>query len=294
VGWHPRIDTWLIDHLGADDNKLNRAFGRKFLLASVARVEQPGCKVDTALVLEGPQGLRKSTTARVLFGEYFSDHTFDLRDKDASQALQGLWCQEFPELSNIKQAQVEVVKAFLSRQEDRFRLPYGHITESYPRQTVFIITVNPDGGGYLKDATGARRFWTVQCGVKWEKGRRVDTDALAAARDQLWAEALVSYRNGDAWWLDSHELEKEQAKAAEARREPDPWEDAVATHVAGKQKVVIASLLAGLIGIELEKQTRREQGRMAKILTSLGWQAPSDPTWVDGVKARYWTKGGAA
>jgi predicted P-loop ATPase len=267
----PRIDTWLVDYLGAMDTPLNRAVGAKFLISAVARAMFPGCQVDSMLVLEGRQGLKKSTVLRDLFGSrWFTDHIPDLGHKDAMSQLQGVWLVEHAEMATLGLAEANRAKEFISRRVDRFRPSYGRVNANFPRQCVFAATVNPGGKGYLKDETGARRFWPVSCGVGWPDTRQANVSALLAARDSLWAEAAARYRAGESWWLDRAELETAQASAAESRYDADIWTDPVSAFVAGRAFVQSGAVL-GQLGMLTANQDKRAQIRLGGILRSLGW-----------------------
>src|SRR5512132_1741296 len=156
-----------------------------------------GAKADCCLILEGPQGIRKSTALRTIAGEYFTDELADLGSKDAAMQTRGVWIIELSEFDNLSHAEVARIKAFMSRTTDRFRPPYGMRLVESQRQCVFAGTVNH--GTYLRDETGGRRFWPIRCG-------RIDVEALARDRDQLWAEARLKFDGGTLWWLDSDEL----------------------------------------------------------------------------------------
>ena len=183
----PRIDTWIKDYLqGEAREPYLSQVSRLFLIAMCKRVFQPGCQWDYVLVLEGKQGTYKSSTARALVGDqWFMDNLPDLRDKDSMLNLQGKWLIELGELASTKRMDYDSVKAYLSRRVDNVRSPYGHLAKDTPRQSVFIGTVNE--GQYLKDPTGNRRFWPVKVGV-------CDVNAVRIKRDQLFAEAMATYR----------------------------------------------------------------------------------------------------
>lgn len=265
-----RIDAWLIDHLGAADNALNRAVGAKFLISAVARVRDPGCQVDTMLVLEGRQGLRKSTALRTLAGSWFNDHLPDLTNKDAALALQGVLIQELAEMAGLHRSEVARVKAYATTRFDRFRPPYGRKAVSFGRQSVFAATVNPGGTGYLRDETGARRYWTVECGRGWEPGRRVDVAALQTARDQMWAEAEVRHRAGERWFLDTRDLEEAQEAEAAARYDADVWTDRVVDFISDQPHVRVSEILDNM-QITPKDQNTAMQMRVGGILRALGW-----------------------
>ena len=215
----PRIETWACRYLGAEDTAFNRSVGALWLISAVARIFRPGVKADHMLVLEGPQGARKSTALKVLAGEdWFTDELPDLGSKDAAMHMQGVWIIEIAELDAIGKAEVSRIKAFLTRTTDRFRPPYGRYTIEVPRQCVFAGTVNPDT--YLRDETGNRRFWPVRCGT-------IDIDALARDRDQLWAEAVARFRAGAIWWLDTPELIEAASAEQEKRYQADAWDELI-------------------------------------------------------------------
>ena len=160
----PRLETWPCRYLGAEDTAFNRTVGALWLISAVARIFRPGVKADHMLVLEGPQGAKKSTALKILAGEaWFTDELPDLGSKDAAMHMHGVWIIEMAELDAIGKAEVSRIKAFLTRTTDRYRPPYGRYTIEVPRQCVFAGTVNPDT--YLRDETGNRRFWPVRCGT---------------------------------------------------------------------------------------------------------------------------------
>lgn len=187
-----RVDTLLIDYLGADDNVFTREATIKILSAAVRRVYEPGVKFDEMLVLSGPPNTGKSMLVARLGGAYFSDNlTFeDMKDKTAAEKLQGYWLLEISEMKGMRKMDVETIKAFISRQEDIYRPAYGHNTERHPRQCVIFGTVN-DFSGYLKDITGNRRFWPIEVTGKSDRHPWDITDAV---RDQIWAEVLFRVR----------------------------------------------------------------------------------------------------
>ena len=185
----PRVDTLLIDYLGADDNEYVRAVTRKTLCAAIKRVLYPGCKFDSMLVLNGPQGVGKSTLIAKLAGEWFSDslNLGDTKDKTAAEKLQGYWILEIGELAGLKKAEVETLRSFLSRQNDIYRAAFGKRATPHLRQCVFFGTTNAESG-YLRDTTGNRRFWPVKTPGT---GIKHSWDLTPELICQIWAETLV-------------------------------------------------------------------------------------------------------
>ena len=197
----PRIETLLIDYLGAPDNRYVRAVTRKTLCAAVKRVLQPGIKFDTMLVLNGPQGVGKSTLIAKLGGEWFNDSLSlnDTKDKTAAEKLQGFWIMEIGELAGLRKAEVETLRSFLSRQNDIYRASFGKRATPHLRQCVFFGTTNEESG-YLRDTTGNRRFWPVKTpGTGYKHSWQLTQTEI----DQIWAEALYYVNSGEKIYLDS-------------------------------------------------------------------------------------------
>jgi hypothetical protein len=193
----PRVHTLLIDYLGAEDSPYVRAVTRKTLVAAVARIINPGTKHDSILVLNGKQGIGKSTLFARLGQHWYSDSLSisDMKDKTAPEKLQGYWILELGELAGIKKMDVETVKSFITRTDDKYRPSYGRSVESHPRQCIIVGTTNSDGG-FLRDITGNRRFWPVKVSGEGKHNAWEITDI-----NQIWAEALVKYAEGEELFL---------------------------------------------------------------------------------------------
>lgn len=260
-GGVPRLDRWLTTYAGAADTAYTRAVGACWLRSAVARALQPGVKADAALVLEGAQGAGKSSLLGVIGGDYFTDDVHDLSSKDAALAISRAWIVELPELSALGRAEVELIKAFLSRTVDRFRPPYGRALVELPRRCVFGGTTNRSD--YLRDDTGNRRFWPVRVGT-------VDLDALRRDRDQLLAEAVASWRGGAGLVLPA-EVRDGHAEIVEGRRQEDPWEEDIARYLGQKNSVTSGDVLSAL-NIPTERRTRGDQMRAGQVLARLGWR----------------------
>lgn len=197
----PRVDTLLVDYLGAQDNEYVRAVTRKMLCAAINRVLNPGCKFDSMLVLNGPQGVGKSTLISKLAGEWFSDslNLSDTKDKTAAEKLQGYWILEIGELAGLRKAEVETLRSFLSRQNDIYRVAFGKRATPHPRQCIFFGTTNAEGG-YLRDTTGNRRFWPVKTPGG---GSKHSWEITQEEVQQIWAEAMVYVKAGERLYLES-------------------------------------------------------------------------------------------
>jgi predicted P-loop ATPase len=280
----PRLDTWLIDYAGAPDTPFVRAVSAKFLIAAVARTLSPGCKVDTMLVLEGKQGIGKSSLLRALAGpENFADDLPDIENKDAKDYLQGPWIIENKELRGFDRKEESARKAFLDQRVDLYRAAYAAKKGWIPRRCVFAGTTNDSE--YLRDSTGNRRYWPVS--VRW-----CDVVRIVALRDQLWAEAVARFKAGETWWLDE-EQERGAQVEQEQRQEADPWEGRI-THAleAGVQKrgfqrvcgggpewgippaaphVSVSEILEYAIGLPAGNWNRSHEMRAAAILKNGGW-----------------------
>ena len=196
-----RAETVLIDYLGAEDNRYVRAVTRKSLCAAYMRVHYPGIKFDNMIVLNGAQGIGKSTLISALGGEWFSDSLAlsDMNDKTAAEKLQGYWILEIGELAGMKKADIDKVKAFISRQDDKYRASFGRRVTPHPRQCVFFGTTNSENG-YLRDITGNRRFWNVKV---TGQGKCKPWEMTAEVVRQIWAEVAEIARSGEKLYLDA-------------------------------------------------------------------------------------------
>ena len=261
-----RIAGWLSIAFGSPMNGYTSAVGAKLLIAAVRRVRRPGCKFDHVPVAQGPQGLGKSSAWAALCGqEWFSDALpDDLGDKDSAMALRGVWFLEMAELTQLIASEADAVKAFITRSVDRYRPPYGRQVVEVPRQGVLVGTTNSQE--WLRDATGNRRFWPFDC-------TRADVAWVAAHRDQLWAEAAVREKSGEAHWIDTPDDVEEAGQAVADRMVEDPWHDRIREWVAHRADVTAPEILSEAIDMPRERQDRRAQMRVTNVLTSLGWQA---------------------
>ena len=299
-----RIDAWVIDYMGVEDTPLHRAIGRIMLIASVRRARVPGCKFDQICVLEGEEGLNKSSAIKVMAGEdNFSDQSvLNVGEREALEQLEGIWLHESADLTGLKKAEVERVKAFASRQFDRARPAYGRMREDRPRRCTQWATTNDDA--YLASQTGNRRFWPLPVG-------RIDIEALRRDRNQLWGEAATLEASGASIVLNPKLWPAEHAEQ-EKRRIVDPWEDMVENLPAsvevregpyldkdvqiihqshGKELVRSADVLEYVLKVPTGQQHAEHGKRLARVMKRCGgWQVPkSGRVSILGKQCRgYW------
>ena len=279
-----RLKRWLHEYLGADQNDYTASVGWWWMIAAVARVYKPGCKVDSVLILEGPQGLKKSTALRVLAGpEWFSDTPFEIGTKDAFLALRGRLIIELAELDALSRADSARAKAFFSSPTDTYRPPYGREFATFPRQCVFAGTVN--NASYLRDETGNRRYWPVLC-------TRADLEGLARDRAQLWAEAVWAFKEGATWWPES---QAERAPVSSSRR-------TASSATSGSRRssiwlarqtgpVTVGDVLQDALHVEAGKWNRTDQTRVGMCLGRLKW-VRGQRTMSNAVRQTLWFRPG--
>lgn len=256
----PRLASWLSTYCGVEATAYTSEVGLRWCLSAVARGFKPGCKADYMLVLEGPQGQRKSSVLRALAGEdWFSDALPQMGTKDAQSYLRGRWIIEVGELEAMRK-DVDAIKAFITRQVETYRPAYGREEVSEPRRCVFAGTTNKDD--WQRDETGGRRFWPVRVG-------EIDVPAIEQDRDQLWAEAVTLYRQGERWWLEGEIAEQAKCEAAE-RRPDDPWRADIARAVQSKTEVTSKQVLAEM-GVLPSEMTPSLSKRVTQELVALGW-----------------------
>lgn len=280
-----RLDDWLCLYCGCEPSDYTRTVGAKWMISAVARGDKPGCKVDHMLVLEGGQGIGKSRTLKILGGPYYSDDVPDLSaGKDAALSAGGVWILELSELDSMSRADVSRIKSFISRQVDRFRPPYGrHVIEA-PRQCVFAGSVNHNK--YLKDETGGRRFWPIECGEHFH------LDSLERDRDQLWAEAVHRYRAGEPYFLDNATIAGAANEQQEARYQGDPWEPLIeAWLLSQSDSVNTQRILTEALRKDAGQWDRRDETRIGVIMSRIGgWKRKQIREKGSGKKPWFYVK----
>ena len=262
-----RVVNLFSEYYGAEDTDYNAAVSNSFLVSSVARIMSPGCQVDTAVILEGGQGNRKSSSLSTLFSpSWHSEITASVTDKDFYQNLRGKWCMEFGELSAFKKSDAAHIKQIITARYDNYRASYARFNKDNPRHCIFTGSTNEQT--YLTDPTGGRRFLPVVC-------KRIDIEAIQRDRDQLWAEALARYKSGATWW-DIPDAQREQDK----RFQEDSWEnnilywldDIQVKHMLETKTLTTSVILSNALGIDIARHDKSAQTRVGAIMTRLGFK----------------------
>lgn len=262
----PRIPTWTIEYLSCEDTPYHRAAGFRWIISAVARVMEPGCRADLVLIMEGEQGTKKSTgIANLASDKYFADNLGDLTNKDSSDALRGKWILEIGEMISTMRANNDVWKAYASRRIDHYRPAYARTAIDVPRSCVFCGTTNTEL--YISDETGARRNLAIKCG-------KVKADDIKKDRDQLWAEAVHYYKQGEIHWLTEKE-EPLQIAEQEHRRELDAWHGLISDWLdnhSATNLITIPMLMRDAVKLEPDKWDLKGSRRIGKILRILNWR----------------------
>lgn len=225
-----RLDTLLVDYFGTEDNIYTREAVRKTLTGAVARAYNPGCKFDEMLIITGEQGVKKTTFFNVLGGEFYSEGLESFKGKAAAEQIQGKWIIEAGELAGMRKAEVNDIKQFLTTREDYYRGSYEKRARGRARKCIVVGTTNETN--FLRDPTGARRFWPVDAFTGGKKTKDVSTD-LVEERDQIWAEAKFRYLTGERLWMEG-EAEILAKEAQGLHQEINPKEGVIREFVERK------------------------------------------------------------
>jgi putative DNA primase/helicase len=271
----PRIDEWLIQSINCDNNIYTRHVSAKFLIATVSRIYNPGCKFDHMLILEGPQGIGKSTLVETLAGDWYLDTNFDNKDKDLIDSMRGVFIVEISELSGMGKKDVDWLKSFLSKKVDRVRLPYASRSKDFKRKCVFVGTYNPSGNNmYLRDDTGNRRFWPVECVGS------INIDYVKQNRAQLWAEALERYKQGEKYFISDPEALKIMTQMHAERELESPTQQQIKEWLVGKLEVSMKEIMEDCLKINMSGRMPRDLTSVSTIvgiiMKKLGWYKGSN------------------
>jgi len=265
-----RLNSWLSDFMGAPEGPYTALAGRFWLIGMVNRVYEPGCKFDYMPILEGPQGRGKSSALEILAHPWFANTDFVMGDKDSMAVMQGKWLYEIAELDSFNKADTTRVKSFVTRQIDEFRPAYGRRVLKLPRRVVLVGTTNQYE--YFKDATGNRRFWPIKV------IEQINLDGLAALRDQLFAEAVVRYRERERCYPTREEQETFFTPEQDAREVGDAWEEGVHRYLEAPEpdgtklnNVSAYDILVRGLHIETGKVTKEMSTRVGIVMRKLGW-----------------------
>jgi predicted P-loop ATPase len=267
----PRLEEWLITSAGCEDNLYVRTISKKTLVAAVARIENPGCKFDYMLVLEGAGGIRKSMLVEALASEsFFSEINITLNEKYVVEKMNGCWILEFSEMAGMKKVDREHIKSFLTIRTDNIRLSYRRNAERFPRQSIFIGTMNPSGSNeWISDDSGEqRRFWPVLC------PRNINVEWVKGCRDQLFAEAYHLFKHGEILDINDEKVIELAKIEQEERKERDPWLPIVLkwTSETLMPKFTTTDILMEAIKLEPGRIDKFAQIRIGKILKKMGFK----------------------
>ncbi len=290
-----RLDTLFIDYLGAEDSPYTRAVARKTFTAAVARVFQPGCKFDCMPVLIGKQGIGKSHMLSIMGGEWFSDSIASIQGKEGYEALHGSWIVEWAELSAAKKSDIESMKQFISKRDDRYRKAYARRVTDNPRQCVFVGTTNDDE--FLRDFTGNRRFLPIQTDAT--RATKNIFDQLPQERDQIWAEAVQRYKDKEPLYLDKeltetatkiqddhtyHSVREDLVRDYLERKLPEGWKDMTLFErkswlenpdnqgTVERDRVCLLEIWCEIFDGSKLSFSNQDQRELKAIMTRIGWE----------------------
>jgi len=275
-----RVDGWLHKVTGSDDNIYTSLVGRKMLCAMVQRIYNPGCQFDNLIVLEGKEGIYKTTMLRILGGKWYAPFSIKAESKDAVDVMSGKWLLEMEELATLRGSEIEYVDAFLSRNVDRVRLSYRRNAQDFPRQCVFVGTMNPIGDNqYLKKQSENRRFWPIVC------KKKIEINWLKENRDQLFAETMQIYKN-EAIFLDNEEAVSISIEEQEDRKPQDSWIENIDMFLTGKDVVTPNEIMTQCLKCEVSKITHANLSRVGVCMRHLRWM----PKQKGPNKKKYYTR----
>lgn len=277
----PRLRSWLTELTGAKPSKYVSDISEIILCAAIARIYDTGCQFDYMSILEGEQGIGKTTLLKILGGKWYLNAHLSTTEskKDLVDIMRKAWIIEISELSGFKKAAIEDIKTFISKTTDTVRMPYARHSEDFPRHNIFVGTHNPSGDNqYLKDDTGNRRFWPVEC-------IDIDIEKAHKWRDQLWAEALIRYKEGIELFLKDKESLEILGEFHVDREPYNPWDSMIKEHLLSKNSVFNKEIMKDVFGLDTGRLSYLE---MQSKVTAIG-KHMKKAGWVRGDnKKRGW------
>jgi putative DNA primase/helicase len=273
----PRCAGFFALYMGVDESPYSMSASQNWWITMAARILAPGCQVDNMVILEGRQGTFKTSALRVIGGRWYAESHESVISKDFYQVLTGKLLIEIAEMDTFSRAEDSAVKKIVTCTSDRYRESYGRVASDHPRQCVFVGTTNE--GNYLRDATGARRFWPVKIG-------RINLELIKQDRDQLFAEAVHRFKAGETWWVMPVE---ETVVEQESRRYHDEWEQSVWAYVKDHTSgVTITEVADKALQIDVARLDVMAQRRVTKILKGFGWEFTAERQIYGTPAVRVW------
>lgn len=274
----PRVDQFLLACCGCRESEYARRASANFWIGMVARIYSQGCQLDNMIVLEGAQGIGKTKAMRTIGGPWYVEAHESVMSKDFFMLLQGRMLIEIGELDGFSRVEVTRIKQAISCKVDTYRAPYDRLAKEHPRTCVFVGTTNNDA--YLKDDSGARRFWPIKCGAMLP-------EVIEAQREQLFAEAVHRYKTGEPWW----EMPADATRTQQDKRfMADEWDKAVLGYARDKSEVNVTDIVLNALEFKIGDMDRIVQMRVASILRRAGWIKTT--TSREGISMRMWMRPG--
>lgn len=273
----PRVHSFFHKYMGSVDSDYVQAVSKNFFIAMIARIYKPGCQVDNMVILEGDQGIGKSSALNLLGGKWYVDTKMDTDGISLLQIIQGQMLVEIGELAMFNKSESSALKRIITTRSDKFRTPYDTHPVQHGRTSLFVGTTNQDQ--YLNDPTGARRFWPIVT-------TSIDLEAIKRDREQLFAEAVHLYKSGATWWIVPDSAKEEQ----DLRQEEDGWETAIIDHLSTTQRSEINTYELAISALRMEpyQVNTSTKRRIASILKKMGWE--NKPISRNNAKSRAWVK----
>lgn len=269
----PRVNDFFSTHMGSKLTLYEQAASRNWWISMIARVYQPGCQMRNMIILEGPQETGKSKALKTIGDKWYVDCLENIDSNNFFQVLQGRILVEIGELSSFRRAEMTRIKQVVSCQVDRFRAPYDRLPQDNSRTCVFVGSTNDEN--YFDDPTGATRFWPI-------KTTDINIKKIKEDRDQLFAEAINAYKDGETWHIMPSTLTKQEQ---ESRYKHDEWEHIIAQYLINKDQITIADICENCLQLrksEFSLQTKR----ISLILKKIGWE--SKIIKISGASKRIW------